>query len=205
MGAKEGGHTQVRLACVKDNLEFQRGCPNGDFTHIEHLHGEGGSGLVQTWLPSVPTLMSPSGCHISLEITFWPLWRSQSLITEVLAFDFFFFLRYIVCRILILWPGVEMVPFALEAQRHNHWTSRNVEHPGKSWCLHLRNSVVYSNAALAPPSPGGPSWSTPGTNSKLRPHSSNTTQVTLSFWHVFTLCLSLRLTWAFLKTNKPFF
>ena len=73
MGAKEGGHTQVRLACVKDNLEFQREYPNGDFTHIEHLHAEGGSGLVQTLLPSVPTLMSPSGCHISLEITFQPL------------------------------------------------------------------------------------------------------------------------------------
>ena len=74
-----------------------------------------------------------------------------------------------------------MVPLVLEGQRHNHWTSRNVGHPGKSWCLHLRNSVVFSNAALAPPTPGGPSWSTPGTNSKLRPHSSNTMQVTLSF------------------------
>ena len=93
----------------------------------------------------------------------------------------FLFLCYIVCRILILWPGVEMAPLALEAQRHNHWTSRNVGHPGKSWCLHLRNSVVSSNPALAPHSPGGPSWSTPGTNSKLRPQSINTTQVTLSF------------------------
>ena len=37
------------------------GGSSGDVTHIEHLHGEGGSGLVQTWLPSVPTLMSPSG------------------------------------------------------------------------------------------------------------------------------------------------
>ena len=74
-----------------------------------------------------------------------------------------------------------MVPLVLEGQRHNHWTSRNVGHPGKSWCFHLRNSVVFSNAALAPSSPGGPSWSTPGTNSKLRPHSSNTMQVTLSF------------------------
>ena len=34
--------------------------------------------------------MSPSGCHISLEITFQPLCSSQPLITEVLAFDFYF-------------------------------------------------------------------------------------------------------------------
>ena len=103
------------------------------------------------------------------------LWSQRSLHL------IFFFLCYIVCRILILWPDIEVVPPALKAQRHNHWTSRNVGHPGKSWCLHLRNSVVSSNPALAPHSPGGPSWSTPGTNSKLRPQSINTTQVTLSF------------------------
>ena len=178
-GAKEGGHPQVGWSCVKDNLEFLRGCSNGDFTHVEHLHGEGGSGLVHNWQPSVPILMSPSGCHISLESTFQPLWSSQPLSQRCLHL-IFLFLCYIVCRILILWPGVEMVPLALEAQRHNHWTSRKFGHPRKSWCLHLRNFVVSSNVALAPPSPGDPSWSTPGTNSKLRPHSINTTQVTLS-------------------------
>ena len=31
-GAKVRGHPQVRWACVKDNLEFLRGCSNGDFT-----------------------------------------------------------------------------------------------------------------------------------------------------------------------------
>ena len=30
--------------------------------------GEGGSGLVQNWLPFLPTLLPPSGCQISLEI-----------------------------------------------------------------------------------------------------------------------------------------
>ena len=54
-----------------------------------------------------------------------------------------------------------MVPSALEVQRHNHWTSRTVGHPGKYGCLHLRNSVVSSNPALAPSSPRGPSGSTP--------------------------------------------
>ena len=89
-GAKEEGHPQVRWACVKDNLEFLRGCSICDVTHVQHLQIEGGSGLVKNWLPSIPTLMSPSGCYISLEITFQPLWSSQPLITEVLAFDFFF-------------------------------------------------------------------------------------------------------------------
>ena len=148
--------------------------------------------------------MSPSVCHISLEITFQPLWSSQPLITEVLAIDFFF-LCYIVCRIWILWPGIEAVPPALEAQRHNHWESRTVGHPWKSWCLHLRNSVVSSNPALAPPSPGGPSWSIPATHSKLRPHPINTTQVTLS--------CDMYLLFAYLsgwhghswRQNKPFF
>ena len=133
--------------------------------------------------------MSPSGCYISLEITFQPLWSSQPLITEVLAFDFFF-LCYIVCRILILWPGIEVVFSALEAQRHNCWTSMTIGHPGEFWCLHLRNSVVSSNSAFAPPSPGGPSWSTPDTPSKLRPHPVNTTQVTLSFECIYSLPIS---------------
>ena len=158
---------RVRGVCTHNRLDGgERGrartsqmslCQREPGTNVEHLHGERGSGLVQTWLSSVPTLMSSSGCHISLEITFQPLWSSQPLITEGLSFDFFF-LCYIVSRILILWPDVEVVPPALEAQRHNHWASRTAGHPGKSWCLYLRNSVVSSNAALAPPSPGGPSW-----------------------------------------------
>ena len=79
---------------------------------------------------------------------------------------FFFFLCYILCRILILWPGVEVVPPAWEAQRHNHWASRTTGHPGKSWFLHLRSPIVSSSSALASPSPGGPSWSTLATPSK---------------------------------------
>ena len=73
-----------------DNLEFLRVSSNDDITHVFHLQGRG-SGLVQNWLPSIPTLLSPSGCYISLEITFQPLRSSQPLITQVLAFDFFFF------------------------------------------------------------------------------------------------------------------
>ena len=158
---------------------------------------------MQNWLPSIHKLMSPSGCYISLETTFQPLWSSQTWITEVLAFDFFF-LCYIVCRVLILWSGVEVVPPALEAQRHNHWTSRTVVHPEKSWCLHLRNSIVSSNPALAPLSPGGPSWSTPATPSKLQ-HPINNKQVILS--------RGMYLLFAYLpgwhghswRQNKPFF
>ena len=89
-GAIEGGHPQVGWSCVKDNLEFLRVCSNGDFTHVEHLHGEGGSGLVHNWQPSVPILMSPSGCHISLESTFQPLWSSQPLSQRCLHLIFFY-------------------------------------------------------------------------------------------------------------------
>ena len=49
---------------------------------------------MQNGLPSIPTLLPPSECHISLEITFKPLCSSQPLITEVLAFDFFFPVLY---------------------------------------------------------------------------------------------------------------
>ena len=65
-GAKEGVHPKVSWACVKDNLEFLWGCSNGDVTDVEQLQGEGGNGLVQNCLPSIPTLMPPSGCHILL-------------------------------------------------------------------------------------------------------------------------------------------
>ena len=177
-GAKEGRHPPVRWACVMDNLEFLRVSSNDDITHVFHLQGRG-SGLVQNWLPSIPTLLSPSGCYISLEITFQPLRSSQPLITQVLAFDIFF-LCCIVCRILILRPGIEVVPPAWEAQRHNYWVFLTVGHPGMSWCLHLRNSVVSINLSLASLSAGSLSWSTPATPSKLRPHPINTTQVTLS-------------------------
>ena len=63
--AKGGGHPQVRSGCVKGNLEFLRGCSSGDVTHVDQLQGEGGSGLVQNWLSSIPKLMPPSGYHIS--------------------------------------------------------------------------------------------------------------------------------------------
>ena len=46
---------------------------------------------MQNGLPSIPTLMPPFGCHISLEITFYPPCTSQPFVTEVPAFDFFFF------------------------------------------------------------------------------------------------------------------
>ena len=45
---------------------------------------------MQNWLLSIPTLLPPSGCHISLGITFESLCSSKPLITEVLAFDIFF-------------------------------------------------------------------------------------------------------------------
>ena len=51
---QEGGHLQVRRACVIDNLEFLRGCSSGDVTLILHLQGKGGSGLVRTGYPLFP-------------------------------------------------------------------------------------------------------------------------------------------------------
>ena len=139
-------------------------------------------------------------------------WDHFPTTVKLTAFDhrgaciwFFFFLCYTVCRILILWPGIEVVFSALEAQRHNCWTSMTIGHPGKSWCLHLRNSVVSSNPAFAPPYPGGPSWSTPATPSKLRSRPINTTQMTLSFdMYLLFAYLSgcLGHSW---RQNKPFF
>ena len=41
---KRGRVPTSQMSCVKDNLEFPRGCSNGDVTHIEKLHGKGGSG-----------------------------------------------------------------------------------------------------------------------------------------------------------------
>ena len=49
---------------------------------------EGGS--VQIWLPSIPTLLSPSGCHMCPEIIFQMLCSLQALLTRVSAFDLFF-------------------------------------------------------------------------------------------------------------------
>ena len=46
---------------------------------------------MQNWLLSIPTLLPPSGCHTSLGITFESLCSSKPLITEVLAFDIYFF------------------------------------------------------------------------------------------------------------------
>ena len=56
-----GGNPQVRRAGVNDDSELLRGCSNGDVTHVDQLQGEGGSGLVQNWLRSIPALMTPSG------------------------------------------------------------------------------------------------------------------------------------------------
>ena len=75
------------------------------------------------------------------------------------------------------WSGT----FCMESPEAYHWASNTTGNPGKPWCLHLGSSVVSSNPVLAPASPGGPSWSTPATSSKLRPHPINITQVTLSF------------------------
>ena len=36
----------------------------------------------------------------------------------------FFWPHHIVCRILVPWPGIELVPPAVEAQSPNHWTTR---------------------------------------------------------------------------------
>ena len=78
-GGKQSGRAQVELGQKREGTHNSDepvskitwdsgGGSSGDVTHIEHLHGEGGSGLVQNWLPFLPTLLPPSGCQISLEI-----------------------------------------------------------------------------------------------------------------------------------------
>ena len=147
--ALDGGHPQVRWACVKDYPELLRGCSNGDVTHVGHLEGPGRSGWVQIWLPSVPRLLPLSGCHMSLEITFQPQFSSQPLLTECLHLIFF----PVLCGMQDFnsMTSIEAVPPTFEAQSHNHWTPREVRWP------HLRSSLVSSsNPAWAPPFPGSP-------------------------------------------------
>ena len=182
----------------------QPGIPEGVFQWWFYPHRPS-TGKRREWVNAeLATLYSHTVASLWVSHISWDYFW---ITVQLKAFDhrgaciwYFFFLCYMVCRILIPWPGVEVVPPALEAQRHNHWTTRITGHPGESWCLHLRISVVASNPASASPSPGGPSWSTSATLSKLRRHPISTTQMTLS-WHVFTLFLSLRLSWAFLKTK----
>ena len=52
-------------------------------------------------------------------------------------FFFFFWLRRAACRILVPQPGIEPIPFAVEAQSPNLWTAR--EFPEKIWsCKKMR-------------------------------------------------------------------
>ena len=83
-----------------------------------------------------------------------------------------------------------MVPPSWEPQKHNHCASRTAGHTRKSWCLHLRTSVVSSNPASASPSPGYPSWLTSATLSKLRRHPIHTTQMTLFMTCIYSLPIS---------------
>ena len=39
-------------------------------------------------------------------------------------FSFFFWPHHMVGGILVPWPGIELVPPAVEAQSPNHWTTR---------------------------------------------------------------------------------
>ena len=44
----------------------------------------------------------------------------------VLIFNFFFWLHWASCRIIVPLPGIELMPPTLEAQSHNHWAAREV-------------------------------------------------------------------------------
>ena len=44
--------------------------------------------------------------------------------TELTFFFFFFLPHPAACRILVLWPGIELCPPAVEAQSPNRWTAR---------------------------------------------------------------------------------
>ena len=194
--AKEGGHPQVIWACVKDNLEFLEGVFQW-WCYPQRIS----TGRRREWISTeLATLYSHTAASLwVLHI----LWDQFITTVQLTAFDhkgtyiWYFFLCCILCRISVLWPGVEMVPPAWEAQRHNHWASRTTGHPGKSWFLHLRSSVVSSNPALSRRS------------FLINPSHFLQTQTTSNqhhtgdsfIWHIFILSLSLRLAWAFLKTK----
>ena len=44
----------------------------------------------------------------------------------IFSFSFSFFLHHAACGILLLKPGIKLMPPALEAQILNHWTTREV-------------------------------------------------------------------------------
>ena len=51
---------------------------------------------------------------------------SYGVFCLVFDFDFFFFFDSTVCAILVLQPGIELVPPTVEAQSLNYWTAREV-------------------------------------------------------------------------------
>ena len=57
------------------------------------------------------------------------------------------------CGILVLWPGIEPRPPALEAQSPNHWTTREVPHlilkswGDLGWCLRSRKVIGFEDVS----------------------------------------------------------
>ena len=134
-------------------------------------------------------------------------WDHFLTTVKLTAFDhrgaciwYFFFLCYIVCRILILWPGVEAVPPALEAQRHNHWTSRNWT-PRKVLVPSFEKLCSFFKPSLRTPFSRRSFLINPGHSLQTQTTSNQHHTGDSFIWHVFTFYLSLRLAWTFLRAK----
>ena len=189
------------LTSLMSLCKRQPGIPEGLFQWWCYPH-RASTGRRKEWVSAeLATLYSHNDASLWVSHISWDHFLTTVHLTAFChrsACIWFFFCATWYAGYLVL-PSIEVVPRALEAQSHNPWNSRTTGHPGKSWGLHLRSSVVSSNPALAPPCPGV-LLDQPQLLPLNSDHIHSTPHVTLS-WHVFTLCLSLRLAWEFLKTK----
>ena len=76
----------------------------------------------------------------------WATGEAQScaIITKGIRVCFLFSFGCAACGILVPWPGIKPVPFALEAQSLNHWTTREI--PLRIVLLYWREGVKVTQS-----------------------------------------------------------
>ena len=73
-------------------------------------------------------------------------YSTSSYFGKLMFFFFFLIFGYMVCGILVLWPGIESMPHAVQVQSFNCWTTREVP-----WCSSNSGGVTQTST------PGDPS------------------------------------------------
>ena len=85
--------------------------------------------------PARITRYIPDLCLISALL--WFRHNPSSVCVCVCVCVLIFWRSHVASRILVLWPGIEPVPSALEAWSPNHWTAREVSSVFYKWWLKL--------------------------------------------------------------------